>query len=69
MIFGSMVGWGVSAMPGNPFPPVAGPAGAVIAMAVGMAVTLIIARNPSRLMGRTAGIQSGQPAPAKGQRV
>ena len=47
----------------------AGPAGAVIAMAVGMAVTLIIARNPSRLMGRTAGIQSGQPAPAKGQSV
>ena len=38
-------------------------------MALGMAVTLIIARNPSRLMGRTAAIQSEQPAPAKGQSV
>ena len=36
MAFGVMVGWGVFAMPGNTFLPVAGPAGTLIAMVIGM---------------------------------
>lgn len=54
MAFGIMVGWGVFAMPGNTFLPVAGPAGTLIAVLIGMAVTLIIGGNISWLMGRTA---------------
>ena len=34
MAFGCMVGWGVFAMPGNTFLPVAGPAGTLIAMMI-----------------------------------
>ena len=40
MAFGCMVGWGVFAMPGNTFLPVAGPAGTVIAMGIGMVMAL-----------------------------
>ncbi|MBQ6361207.1 MAG: amino acid permease [Lachnospiraceae bacterium] len=54
MAFGCMVGWGVFAMPGNTFLPVAGPAGTAISMLIGMAVMLVIARNFSYLMGRTS---------------
>ena len=54
MAFGCMVGWGVFAMPGTTFLPVAGPAGTVIAMAVSMVIMLIIACNTTYLMGRTA---------------
>ena len=54
MAYGCMVGWGVFAMPGNTFLPVAGPAGTVIAMFIGMAIMLVIARNFSYLMGRTS---------------
>ena len=54
MAFGIMVGWGVFAMPGNTFLPVAGPAGTMIAMAIGMVIMLIIGSNFSYLMGRTA---------------
>ncbi len=54
MAFGCMVGWGVFAMPGNTFLPVAGPAGTVIAMGIGMVIMLIIGANFSYLMGRTA---------------
>ena len=54
MAFGVMVGWGVFAMPGNTFMPVAGPAGTLIALGVGMAVMLIIGGNMSYLMGRTS---------------
>ena len=42
MAFGCMVGWGVFAMPGTTFLPVAGPAGTAIAMLIGMAITLLI---------------------------
>ncbi|MBQ3378607.1 MAG: amino acid permease [Clostridia bacterium] len=61
MAFGVMVGWGVFAMPGNTFLPVAGPAGTLIAMVIGMAIMLIIGSNFSYLMGRssiTGGIYS-----------
>jgi len=54
MAFGCMVGWGVFAMPGTTFLPVAGPAGTLIAMLIGMVIMLIVARNISYLMGRTS---------------
>ena len=41
LAFGCMVGWGVFAMPGTTFLPVAGPGGTLIAMLLGMAVALI----------------------------
>ena len=54
MAFGCMVGWGVFAMPGTTFLPVAGPAGTLIAMLIGVAVMLVISFNLTYLMGRTA---------------
>ena len=54
MAFGIMVGWGVFAMPGNTFLPLAGPAGTLIAMVIGMGIMLIIGGNFSYLMGRTS---------------
>jgi len=54
MAFGCMVGWGVFAMPGTTFLPVAGPAGTLIAMLIGMVIMLLIGRNFSYLMGRTS---------------
>ncbi len=59
--FGCMVGWGVFAMPGTTFLPVAGPAGTLISMLLGMAFMLILAGNFSYLMGRspmTGGVYS-----------
>ena len=54
MAFGCMVGWGVFAMPGSTFLPVAGPAGTIISMAIGTVIMLLIAANFSYLMGRTS---------------
>ena len=54
MAFGCMVGWGVFAMPGTTFLPVAGPAGTVLAVLLGMLIMLIIAGNLSYLMGRSS---------------
>ena len=54
MAFGCMVGWGVFAMPGTTFLPVAGPAGTTIAMLAGMVIMLIIGNNFSYLMGRSS---------------
>jgi len=54
MAFGCMVGWGVFAMPGNTFLPLAGPAGTLIAMVISMVIILIIGTNFSYLMGRSA---------------
>ncbi|MBQ6374551.1 MAG: amino acid permease [Clostridia bacterium] len=54
MAFGCMVGWGVFAMPGTTFLPVAGPAGTAISMLLGMVIMLIIGSNFSYLMGRSA---------------
>ena len=59
--FGCMVGWGVFAMPGTTFLPVAGPAGTLISMLLGMAFMLVIGWNFSYLMGRspmTGGVYS-----------
>ena len=54
MAFGCMVGWGVFAMPGTTFLPVAGPAGTVIAMLIGMLIMLVVGSNFSYLMGRSS---------------
>ena len=54
MALGCMVGWGVFAMPGNTFLPVAGPAGTLIAMFAGMVIMLIIGNNFSYLMSRSS---------------
>ncbi len=61
MAFGCMVGWGVFAMPGNTFLPVAGPFGTTIAMLIGMVIMLVIGNNFSYLMSRipiTGGVYS-----------
>ena len=54
LAFGCMVGWGVFAMPGTTFLPVAGPAGTLAAMAIGMVIMLVIAHNFRFLMGHTS---------------
>ena len=54
MAFGCMVGWGVFAMPGTTFLPVAGPLGTMLSMLIGMVIMLIIANNLSYMMGRSA---------------
>ncbi len=42
MAFGCMVGWGVFAMLWNTFLPVAGPAGEIISLLIGMVIMLVI---------------------------
>ena len=54
MAFGCTVGWGVFAMPGTVFLPVAGPMGTLLAILIGMVVMLIIGSNFSYLMGRSS---------------
>ena len=61
MAFGCMVGWGAFVMPGTTFLPLAGPAGTIISMAIGLAVMLVIAYSVSYLMTRsprTGGVYS-----------
>lgn len=53
MAFGCMVGWGIFVMPGTTFLPVAGPAGTVIAMTVGMVIMLVICNNLAYFMNRS----------------
>ena len=48
--FGCMVGWGAFVMPGATFLPAAGPAGTVIALAVGTLLMLVVGMNFSFLM-------------------
>ena len=54
MAFGCMIGWGVFAMPGTTFLPVAGPLGTMMSMLIGMVIMLIIASNLSYMMGRSS---------------
>ncbi len=54
MAFGCMVGWGVFAMPGTTFLPLAGPFGTLISMLLGMAIMLVVGSNFAFLMGRSA---------------
>ena len=61
MAIGVMVGWGAFVMPGTTFLPVAGPAGSVLALAIGALVMLVIAVNFAYLMRRsvfTGGVYS-----------
>ena len=55
MAFGCMVGWGAFVMPGSTFLPVAGPAGTIISMAIGLVVMLVIGSCISFLMTRSSG--------------
>ena len=48
--FGCIVGWGAFVMPGTTFLPLAGPLGAVIALAIGAALMLIIGNNYAYFM-------------------
>ena len=54
MAFGCMVGWGVFAMPGTTFLPVAGPLGTLIAFAVSTVIMLVVGSSLSFLMGRSS---------------
>ena len=54
MAFGCTVGWGVFAMPGTTFLPVAGPLGTMLSMLIGMIIMLIIASNLTYMMGRSS---------------
>ena len=61
LAFGCMVGWGVFAMPGSTFLPVAGPLGTIISFAIGTVIMLVISASFSYLMSRssvTGGIYS-----------
>jgi signal transduction histidine kinase/CheY-like chemotaxis protein len=61
MAFGCMIGWGAFVMPGTTFLPVAGPAGTILALLIGMAVMLVIGMCTSYLMRKspqTGGIYS-----------
>ncbi len=51
--FGCMVGWGAFVMPGSTFLPLAGPAGTLISMAIGLAIMLVIGNSLSYLMARS----------------
>ncbi len=53
MAFGCMVGWGAFVMPGTTFLPIAGPAGTVLALIIGLAVMLVIGSSVSYLMARS----------------
>ena len=53
MAFGVMVGWGAFVMPGTTFLPVAGPAGTIIALLIGMLIMLVIGKNFIYLMIRS----------------
>ena len=53
LAFGCMVGWGAFVMPGASFLPLAGPAGTIISLVIGLAVMLVIGANITYLMKRS----------------
>ena len=53
--FGCTVGWGAFNLPGSAFLPVAGPAGSLIGMVIGIAIMLIIGANFAFLMRQRPG--------------
>ncbi|MBR0352873.1 MAG: amino acid permease [Oscillospiraceae bacterium] len=53
MAFGCMIGWGAFVMPGTTFLPIAGPAGTVLALLIGLVVMLVIGYSVSYLMARS----------------
>ncbi|MBQ7208253.1 MAG: amino acid permease [Lentisphaeria bacterium] len=56
LAFGCMVGWGAFVMPGSTFLPVAGPAGTIISMAIGLVIMLIVGSSVSFLMTHSPGV-------------
>jgi len=55
LAFGCMVGWGAFVMPGSTFLPIAGPAGTVISMAVGLVIMLLVGSSLCFLMNHSPG--------------
>ena len=55
MAVGCMVGWGAFVMPGTTFLPIAGPAGTLIALVIGVVIMLLIGVNISFMMKRNPG--------------
>lgn len=61
MAFGCMIGWGAFVMPGTTFLPIAGPAGTIISMCIGMLLMMVIGYNFSYLIthsSRAGGVYS-----------
>ena len=61
MAVGVMVGWGAFVLPGTTFLPVAGPAGTIIALVIGVLIMLVVVTNFTYLMERsprTGGVYS-----------
>ena len=54
--FGIVIGWGSFSMPGTTFVPLAGPAGAVLGVALSALVMLVIGANYGYLMSRRSGL-------------
>ena len=54
--FGIVIGWGSFSMPGTTFVPLAGPAGAVLGVALSALVMLVIGANYGYLMSRRGGL-------------
>ena len=55
LAFGCMVGWGAFVMPGSTFLPVAGPAGTIISMALGLVFMLLVGSGVCFLMNHSPG--------------
>ena len=55
LAFGCMVGWGAFVMPGSTFLPIAGPAGTIISMVIGLVIMLIVCSCISFLMTHSPG--------------
>ena len=55
LAFGCMVGWGAFVMPGSTFLPVAGPAGTVISMGIGLVIMLLVGSSVCFLMKHSPG--------------
>lgn len=55
LAFGCMVGWGAFVMPGSTFLPVAGPAGTLISMAIGLVFMLLVGSGVCFLMRHSPG--------------
>ena len=53
LAFGCMVGWGAFVMPGSTFLPVAGPAGTIISMAIGLVFMLLVGSGVTFLMAHS----------------
>ena len=53
MALGVMVGWGAFVLPGTTFLPVAGPAGTIIGLAIGVLIMLVVVTNFTFLMQRS----------------